>query len=143
MTNTKLDNKVQKLIKEVEKQKSELGTKPKMAFETNAIINTTSKVYNLNTINDLEILVMVFSQIVSEYESTQAAAAILEVESNNKINGFTFEQYSHDFKLKAQAITWEQKKKQLDKTQKRLNQLLSDETKTALELDEIANSLSS
>ena len=54
-----------------------------------------------------------------------------------KWNGYSMDEWEEDFKTRIKAITWSEKKKVLDSTKTKLNQLVSEEARTEMELDSI------
>lgn len=57
-------------------------------------------------------------------------------------NGYTLQEWVDDFKTRASIVAWESKKKELEAFEAKLKKLVSEDTRTAMEIDEIAGLLS-
>jgi len=133
------DAKIKELLKKVEDQRKALGTKPKAAWQTNGIFKYDgSKHFNLN-ITKADTLVNALAFLLEKQQTRFKAAQRLGVDSSElEWEGYTIKEYEEDFKLRLSIIQWEDKKKQLQKTEKTLNSLVSEEARTEMELEKIA-----
>ena len=70
------DTKIKTLLEKVEEQQAGLGTKPRAGWHTNGIFKyTDGNYFNLNTVNDFQILVKALSFLLkTESLASQAAA---------------------------------------------------------------------
>ena len=57
-------------------------------------------------------------------------------------NGFSFNEWVHDLKLRASIIKWDVEKKKLNKLESKLKDLRSDDAKTEDSLSDIMSELS-
>ena len=79
-----------------------------------------------------------FYKIVKQKETAfKEACRRLGVKAEFKWNGYSMDEWEEDFKTRIKAITWSEKKKVLDSTKTKLNQLVSEEARTEMELDSI------
>jgi len=54
-------------------------------------------------------------------------------------NGYTLDEWCDDFKTRLSVVSWESKKKELEAAELKLKKLVSEDTRTAMEIDEIAS----
>jgi hypothetical protein len=57
-------------------------------------------------------------------------------------NGYPIEDWQADFKKRIEIVNWQARKVQLDQTKKKLKSLISAETKTEMEIEELSKLLS-
>jgi hypothetical protein len=133
------DDKIKTLLDTIKKQREELGAKPKASWETNGIFKFSgSDHFNLNTVTDPEVLVRALAFLLEKQITTSEAAKRLGVESSGlKWEGYAIGQYEEDFKQRLEIIQWDAKKKLLQKTEKKLKSLVSEEARTEMELKDI------
>jgi len=141
---SKNDDKIKVLLAKVEEMKSSLGTKPKVSWLTNAVFKYKDGAYfNLNTVKDPSDLVTALSYLLEKESLTNEAAKRLGVESKSFVwDGFSVSEWEKDFKKRVEVIKWDEKKANLDATQKKLNQLMSEDARTGAELENIEKLLS-
>ena len=134
------DAKIKTLLKKVEEQREALGDKPKAAWQTNGIFKFDgTRHFNLNTVTNAGPLVEALSFLLGKQATIKEAGDRLGVKTESLVwEGYEVEQYEADFKLRLEIIQWEDKKKQLNATEKKLNSLVSEEARTEMELDDIA-----
>jgi len=142
MTTNKNDGKIKELILKVEEQKQALGSRPKFILKTNGIFKyDEKKFFNLNVAHEKTLVeALAFLYIKKDY--TNKACSELGVNFYKfEWDGYTLDEWKDDFKSHINLVKWEEKKKLLDATQKKLDSLVSEEVKTELELDNIAKLL--
>lgn len=134
------DDKIKELLAKVEEQQSGLGKKPKAHWETNGIFKYDgNRFFNLNTITDSQQLVDALSFLLEKTLFQDAAAEKLGVASPSfEWNGYSLEDWQADFKKRIEIVSWQARKAQLDTTKKKLKSLISAETKTEMELEELS-----
>lgn len=83
------------------------------------------------------------AHILAEKEFFEQAADCIGYKSKDiyKYGGYSVEDWVADFKLRMSMINYNQEKKKLDSLQSKLKELVSQEVKTAEELEEIAKLL--
>lgn len=136
---TKHDEKIKQLLAKAEEQKTALGSKPKANWQTNAIFHyPDSEFFNLNTIKDAQVLVDALAFLLERELHQKEAAKRLGVAAKDFVwNGYSVSDWEKDFRRRVEIIQWDQKKAQLEGTQKKLKALVSEEAKTEMELAEI------
>lgn len=141
---SKNDAKIKELLEKVEEQKANLGVKPRGSWITNGIFKYDDKNYfNLNTVQNFQGLVDALAFLLEKNLLQETAAKRLEIEQPAFIwNGYSLEDWEADFKKRIEIVNWQKRKELLDKTKKKLHALISEETKTEMELDDIAKLLS-
>jgi hypothetical protein len=138
------DDKIKVLLEKVEEQKAGLGTKPKASWETNGIFKYTDGSYfNINTVKDPQRLVNALALLLEKESLQGQAAERLGVEAQSlDWNGFPVSDWEADFKKRIDIVKWQERKKQLEATKKKLKSLVSDEGKTEMALADIEKMLS-
>ena len=139
---TKNDAVIKELMAKVEQQKAGLGKRAKATLQTNGIFkfNSTS-FFNLNTIAEPYRLVEALGFLIAKSEAFKVARLKLGVEAEFKWDDYTVDEWESDFKTRISLIDWDNKKKQLEETQKRLSQLVSEDARTEMELENITKAL--
>jgi len=137
------DAQIKTLLEVVDKKKKELGDKPTRTSITNGLFKYDDRnTVNINTVNDATVFVEILSFILDKRKTAEEASKRLGVEAKEFTwAGFTLGQWEEDFKSRVELIKWNQKKKDFDATNKKLKELISDDGKTAMALEEIAKSL--
>lgn len=136
----KNDEKVKELLAKVNKQKEELGDKPKFILNSNGLFEyDDTKCFNINTVSDPYVLVEAMAFLVGKLDFYKFALDELQMKYDKKFSwcGYDYEAWKDDFKNRINVIKWEEKKKNLDATQKKLDSLVSEELRTEVMLDEI------
>lgn len=135
------DARIKELLKTVESKRAELGKQPKLQLETNGVFKyEDGNHFNINTVTNKQVFVSALTFLIERSSSNSEACERLGVEAKDtfKWNGFTVEEYEGDFKQRIALVDWDVKKKQLTELEKKLGDMVSDEGKTEMELDDIA-----
>jgi len=134
------DEKIKLLLTTVEAVRATLGTKPKGKWTTNALFKyPNGNSFNLNTIKDPQQLVHALSFLLENENLRATAAERLDVETEPFVwDGYKISEWEEDFKLRIAIVNWDVRKKQLTAAEKKLNSLISEGTRTEMELDDIA-----
>lgn len=142
------DTIIKELLAKVEKQRAELGPKPRPTHQTNGVFKgylTDSgnvEAFNINVVNDPVKLVEALAFVLHRHSAHEEAKHLLGVEDVEfTYSGFGKEDWVADFKGRIDSLNWDKKKKKLTETENKLKALVSEETKTKMELDEIQKSL--
>ena len=137
------DQKIKHLLQKVTEQRNALGEKPKAAWRTNGIFKyTAGNHFNLNTITEKSFLVDALASLLELSSQRKSAFDILGVPYSEFVyNGYTIQEYIEDFKLRCSIIDWEEKKKLLTETEKKLKSLVSEEARTEMELESLSKLL--
>jgi len=135
------DDKIKDLIKVVAEKRKSMGARPRISLKTNGVLRIGDSHSNLNIINDIPVLLDICSSLVRQKESFETAAQLLDVGNQFSCNGYSFSDWLDDFKARVTLIKWEEKKKELVKLENQLSNLVSEEAKTEMELEEIAEAL--
>jgi hypothetical protein len=139
----KNDELIKQLMAKVAEQKTALGTKPKVSWKTNGVYKFDGRDYfNINTVSNPEQLVMALAHMLNNHKSCQEAAERLGVDIQESVySGYKISEWEEDFKLRISILKWEEKKKNLEETEKKLAGLVSEEARTEMELEKISKSL--
>lgn len=132
----KNDDRILELKKQIEAKKKAISEK-KVIFipETNCVLNMDGMNINLNVCSD-EALVLLLIRLNSYLMS----AVDLEM-SDFEISGYSVTDWIKDIKSKLEVSSLKKEEIDLKKMESKLDKLLSDDKKTEIEIDEIANLL--
>ena len=130
---SKNDERILELKKQIDVKKKELSKK-KVRFspETNCMLDLDGLKYNLNVLQDdaLALLLIKLNTYVM-------SAKDLDIDIP-KISGYSVELWISDIRSKLESVKIKEEEKNLKSNEKLLEQLLSEDKKTELMLDEIA-----
>lgn len=139
-----IDAKITDLFKVVSRQKSEVEAaekESKSSWKTNCAIHMDGTTpINLQTAT-ADTLRKVVVGLLQHREYAQQADALLGLEVNTKIDGFSYNDWISDCKKRMTVIGLRDKKTNLATLEKRLNAIISPELLRKMELDAIAESL--
>ncbi len=137
---TKNDIKINTLLEKVEAQKAKLGPKPKATLVTNGVLPVRGVSYNLNVCNVEQLVIAYANLLRTEQEESFLldAADILGVKKvENAIGGYSISDWKEDIKTRVAVLQWNEKKRELEKTETALNQMISEDAKTSKALADI------
>lgn len=139
----KQDEKIKQLLNKIDSEKKKLGTKPKISWNTNCMFRFDENNYfNLNTVKDTKVLVEALAFLLEKQTMQGEAASRLGIECPDfEWKGFSLKDWEEDFKLKTRTTEWNAQQKKLANLQKKLKELVSEEAKTEMALDEIEKML--
>jgi hypothetical protein len=140
---SKNDAVIKEMIAKIKEKKEQLGTKPRGILETNGVFeNENGKVLNVNTINELYVLVSCLATILAREDYLKKASDVLGVKNTGfDYCGYSVDQWKRDFTLRKDIIEWNAKSKELSKLEEKLKTLRSEEARTEEELEEIGKIL--
>ncbi len=134
----KNDERIKKLLNKIGEQKKTLGKKPKVSLITNGLFKYGNQDhFNINVVTDPYIFVNALAWMRQRFKSHIDAANRLKIEPYFKVGGYTVDNWEEDFKTRLEIINYNKRKKLLDETKKKLNSLVSEETRTEMTLDDI------
>lgn len=133
---SKNDDKILKLREQIEKKKKELKNNcVKFTPQTNCVLTLDGKTYNLNVCNKEELTLLMIKLYTYEMSAND-----LDI-SSLVISGFNIEWWILDIKNKLKMLEIKEETEKLKSNEELLEQLLSEDKKTELMLDEIAKTL--
>ena len=135
---TKNDERILELKKQLEEKKSELGKQPRFAPITTCLFDREGcrvNIHTLTSIKDINAMLVFFNTYVISAKDLEIDCAEVE------LDGFSVLDWMEDLKSKKSVIEYTKKKEQLTQLEKKLDKLLSDDKKTELEIDAIADLL--
>lgn len=132
----KNDERILELKKQIDEKKQELGKQPRFCPVTTCIFNYQGNRINIHTltsIKDINAILVYFNMYV-------ISAKDMEINCEDVVfDGFSITDWIEDLKSKKTVIEYTAKKEQLTALEKKLDKLLSDDKKTELEIDAIAD----
>lgn len=135
------DAKIKEFRTTVEAKREQLGSKPKLAYTTNASLDLDGERINLNTLGNEEACVKVTSQLLAVDHLATLANEMLGTKVKLKFGDFTATQWIEDIKLRVKLIQWEVGYKKLIAMDKKLAALRSEDAKTTDAIADIAAEL--
>lgn len=135
---TKNDNRILELKKQIEEKKKELGKQPRFSPVTTCLFNRNGgrvNIHTLTSVQDVNSMLVFFNIYVMSAKDLDIDCAEVE------IDGFSVLDWIEDLKSKKTTLEYAAKKEQLTTLEKKLDKLLSDDKKTELEIDAIADLL--
>lgn len=136
------DSKVIELMEQIKIRKNELEN-VKFTPKTNLILNFEDKVININTLSydDLKLLACKLVSIHDAESYLISSGHVPFKEKQMKISGYELRYWIDDICLKMSTIRYREDKKELDKLEKKLEEMLSGDKKIELELKNIEEML--
>ena len=141
---SKNDTVIKELMVKLEEQKANLGPKPKAAWQTNGVFKfSPSEYFNINVTTDTTKFASALGSLLGNAEYFAQACKMLGVKGEFKWDGYSLEDWKTDFQTRVKIIEYDNKKKLLDATKAKLQSLVSEEERTAMELEDIQKLLAS
>lgn len=135
---SKNDAVIKELMAKLEEQKAGLGKTPRGTWLTNGIFKFNSSDYfNINVVTDFSKLAGALGFLLLQEDAFNKGCDALGVKAEFKWDGYTRDDWEEDFKTRIAIVEYDSKKRTLDATKKKLQSLVSEETRTEMELDEI------
>lgn len=133
------DERISQLLQSIEKKKKELGPRPRVSYITNGNICIGTTLVNINTLTSVNSIALYVAELLSKQHFLQEAEKLLGIHANDtlKEHASTNDDYIHDLKLRFEVLNWEIKNKQLKAMEADLKKLVSEDTRTAMQIDEI------
>ena len=116
MAESEKDKQVQQLFDLLQKKKEEIAKTEKPNWITNCSFSQTrsgSDRTNIQTVSDIDELNHLLAALLQRAKAYDEAKKLLETEGTFKWGGFTAEEWTADFKTRANKITISKKKKNL------------------------------
>lgn len=133
---TKNDERILELKKQIEEKKKELGKQPRFSPVTTCMFNHQGNrvnIHALTSIKDINAMLVYFNMYVMSAEDMGINCEDIV------FDGFSVTDWIEDLKSKKTVIEYTTHKEQLTALEKKLDKLLSDDKKTELEIDAIAD----
>lgn len=140
MAKKSTDEAVMALLQKVAEKKAEiLKATQKPQWKTNCTIGfdpeTTAGRVNIMTVRDINKLLDIECFLLQRNDYQKKAAAQLGVEPNYEYMGYSIADWEADLKFRADQLGIEQKKRELDELDKRVNSLVSPDQRREMELE--------
>lgn len=133
---TKNDERILELKKQIDAKKQELGKQPRFSPVTTCMFNhhgNRINIHALTSIKDINAMLVYFNMYVMSAEDMEINCEDIA------FDGFAVTDWIEDLKSKKTVMEYTVKKEQLTALEKKLDKLLSDDKKTELEIDAIAD----
>jgi len=134
MANETNDKKIMELKKQIEEKKNKVSKSQKFAPITNCSVEVDGIRYNIQVLTKDQLITLMV-----KLNSYSMSAKDLEVEYI--VSGFEVSDWIQDIKSKLDYVSRKEEENKLRIMEAKLDQLLSNEKKVELELDEIASFL--
>lgn len=132
----KNDERILELKKQIEEKKNELGKQPRFTPVTTCLFNREGcrvNIHTLTSVKDINSLLVFFNTYAMSAKDLDIDCAEVE------LDGFSVLDWMEDLKSKKAVVEYSAKKEQLTALEKKLDKLLSDDKKTELEIEAIAD----
>jgi hypothetical protein len=129
------DKRILELKETIKKKKNKIIKLKKFSPITNCSLNLSEKRYNIHTLTLDKLTLLLIELNLYKISANDLGIKYLV------ISGYKIDEWISDIKQKIDIFNIEQEKKDLDILEKKLTSLLSDNTKTELEINEISNLL--
>jgi hypothetical protein len=139
-----VDEKINKLLKEVETRKAEIKSLENPRYRTNLTLTMEpfSTAINLNVLDIRGLLnIKAYLAGLNEQYNKLDISSLGNVYKEFKYSSFSYTDWEHDIDLKIGKILILEKKRYLSTLEDRLNKIMSPELKAKLELEEIEKAL--
>ena len=133
---SKNDDKILDLKAQIEKKKRDIGIVRNFNPSTNCILNIDNVNYNIHTFSKSQIIHMLV-----KLNSMMMSAKDLGLEDQLEFNGYNISLWIEDLMKLLNITNIRQEQVKLMQMEKRLTEMLSDNKKIELELDEIMKEL--
>ena len=133
---TKNDERILTLKEQIEYKKKELGKQPRFSPITTCLFDYNGNTINIHTLIDVKNI----NQLLVYFNMWAMSADDLGIDAEEVTwCGFSVLDWIEDLKSKKAVVEYATKKEQLSALEKKLDKLLSDDKKTELEIDAIAD----
>ena len=132
----KNDERILELKKQIEEKKNELGKQPRFTPVTTCLFDREGcrvNIHTLTSVKDINAMLVFFNTYVMSAKDLDIDCAEVE------LDGFSVLDWMEDLKSKKAVVEYSAKKEQLTALEKKLDKLLSDDKKTELEIEAIAD----
>ena len=141
----KFDAKVQKLIEEVKKRRASICKTEKSTWTTNGSFryfeHSTEGSFNLQTITDEVELAKALAFLIDREGAFKEACKRLDVKGDFVWLGYSVADWEGDFKTRLDKVRLNSEKKKLVAVEKQLEDLMSDDLKTDMQIAAIEKML--
>lgn len=132
MSNIKNDEKILLLKKQISEKREKIDGIKRFTPITNCMLILSGESHNINTLTkDQLILILV---VLTGYKNSATELGLLE---EWKISGYNINLWIEDIKAKLEVLSRKEEEKKLKLMEDKLSQMLSNEKKIELEIDEI------
>ncbi|MFA7219325.1 MAG: hypothetical protein WC119_02340 [Synergistaceae bacterium] len=133
------DVMIKELLAKVDEQTKALGNKPRSVLVTNGVFKRNSQdFFNINTVSDVSVLAEALAFLMTREDYFSKACKALGIGSiKSKWEGYTLKEWQEDFQLRKDIIEYNARKSKLDATKAKLKGLMSEDARTASELESI------
>jgi hypothetical protein len=134
----KNDERILALREQIEAKKKTLGKQPRFSPITTCIIDYNGERINLhtmNTVRDIDQFLVCLNMWVMSAENLGVNPADI------MMSGFSIVDWMDDLRSKREVVVYQEEAKKLNALNKQLEKLLSEDKKTELEIDAIAELL--
>ena len=137
----KNDNRILELKKKIEQERATLKeSNSRFQPITSCILEFAGQKYNLNAMSANDLLLLLSLLSVIEQANTKIAEE-MQIIKPATVNGYLLTEWITDIRKKLDQVLYREKKAKLDKLEKQLTDLLTDETQTKLKVDNLENEL--
>ncbi|MFC8686054.1 hypothetical protein [Brevibacillus porteri] len=126
------DNKILELKKQIEEKKKKLNKSQKFTPVTNCSIEMDGVRFNINVLQKEQLI-----NLLVKLKANAIAAEKLDLLNDYMISGYSVTDWIDDLKARFDYLSRKEEEQKLKTMEAKLNQLLSNDKKVELEIDEI------
>ena len=135
---SKNDDRILMLKDQIDEKKKELGKQPRFSPITTCMFNYNGNRVNIHTLTSVKDI----NAMLVYFNIYAMSAKDLDIDLEDVCcDGFSVADWMEDLNAKRAVVEYSEKKAQLTALEKKLDKLLSDDKKTELEIDAIADLL--
>lgn len=131
----KNDDRILTLKKQIDTKKQELGKQPRFSPITTCILNYNGNKINIHTLTSVKDI----NALLVHFNMYAMSAKDLDIDCENVcFDGFSVLDWIEDLNSKKEVVNYMEEKSKLTMLEKKLDELLSDDKKTELQIDSLA-----
>lgn len=144
---SKTDQRVLDLIAKLNEKKAQISGAERPSWKTSCSLPSTvgsTKVtdrVNIQTVTDLGVLTSLYGEIITREQNWKLAGHILGTTDSFTWGGYSLEDWTHDFKIRANQINIAKTRAEYKVLEERLDRIISPELRAELELAELEKQL--
>jgi hypothetical protein len=139
------DEKIKLLFEEIQNKKLAIQQAERPSWNTSCSFGFSASSahdrINIQLINDIRKLVEIYAFLIDRKEKCEIAAKELGVDYKFTWLGFSVDEWKSDIQTRANQLMIQEKRKELNEIENRLNSIISPELRAKMELDAISNLL--
>ena len=135
------DKQIEDYRKKIEAKRKELGKQPRSYYKSNGLLTTPTLQVNLNTLRTERACYDLAIEVARYVTAGLQANEWLDTDFDDALDGYPVAVWVNDIKQRLSIIRWNTEKAKLNTMDKKLAELLTNETKVSNSIADIAKEL--